>query len=782
MGDRSPGYFPLESLESFRVDGVDSRVYRRPVDRAWAEVDPDSLRSVLADLGGRPETGEEPVRVLIQGLTFDHLDLQGMTLGAKLALDGCSVDGAVRLDFASLLEVAFVDSTAMNFSMRGAQVSGDVDLHGTMVPNLDLRDVVVGGRLVLSGVNVGQHLSEAAAQSHAGQIAGRREAQTGLAAHVALDRARVMQVALLDGLKADQVSAASTQLSGGVVLTGAKIALGDATVLLDSVNRPGGQGSEAEKPFNWELLSQLVGLGAGLTAWVAVVGGARLWARLFNADVPILPTLVGVGRDWMVVEGLKTLAFPVLLGAGVSLFVYYSYRPMDAAERAMATAPEVSSSVAQGANAGDAWTARAGRRLRQWSTLSGLGARAEALPGLIFAMVAIGGFITWSVIAFTTANNWVKWIYWAALAIALISGAGAMWVARNGKAATIRFRLALASVAVASVLLVILWLEVLTVWSMLAMLAVTVGVILLTLGAVDGKSVRGVAFTLFVVITAWSGILGILQEAGAKHRVRTWAFVTLEDGSHVTGEYLGNSGDQLFLATPITKGPQGDVSPVTLESGSVLVVDSKNVDELIYGQFTNLVLKAATDVTVKGDNQRSALEEMCAVAPWLVPEIWCEKGGSQAGGTGTNGASQPVPPQKPAKVIPAPPLAVVQMTLGLQQIQLEVTSLKRRGQFLELDLSLNNRDDGSWTIGSTLSRDGTSTASGIEAFDPPEKTAYLVASKVGQCACPVKLDMATLKPGEWRHLTVTLTAPPSTAKKVDLEIPNFGWVRDVPIS
>jgi hypothetical protein len=41
----------------------------------------------------------------------------------------------------------------------------------------------------------------------------------------------------------------------------------------------------------WDLLLQVVGAGAAIAAWIAVVGGARVWAKMYAADIPATQTL-----------------------------------------------------------------------------------------------------------------------------------------------------------------------------------------------------------------------------------------------------------------------------------------------------------------------------------------------------------------------------------------------------------------------------------------------------------------------------------------------------------
>jgi hypothetical protein len=80
---------------------------------------------------------------------------------------------------------------------------------------------------------------------------------------------------------------------------------------------------------HWDLILQAVGPASALTAWVAIVGGATLWARMESIDAPALPTLAALGQSWMVTAGLQTLLVPILLGSVVAVLVYYSHWDAD---------------------------------------------------------------------------------------------------------------------------------------------------------------------------------------------------------------------------------------------------------------------------------------------------------------------------------------------------------------------------------------------------------------------------------------------------------------------
>ena len=76
----------------------------------------------------------------------------------------------------------------------------------------------------------------------------------------------------------------------------------------------------------WETIAAILGTGTALAAWITVVGGARVWARLHAAEVPASQTLAVLPRDLFLVEGLQTLVLPVLLGGTIAIVVYYARR------------------------------------------------------------------------------------------------------------------------------------------------------------------------------------------------------------------------------------------------------------------------------------------------------------------------------------------------------------------------------------------------------------------------------------------------------------------------
>jgi hypothetical protein len=80
-------------------------------------------------------------------------------------------------------------------------------------------------------------------------------------------------------------------------------------------------GAGAER---WKLALEIVGAAAAIGAWVAVVGGAVLYARLENAHIPPLPTVSDLPRGLLIAEGAHALLIPLLIGGALAVLTYLS--------------------------------------------------------------------------------------------------------------------------------------------------------------------------------------------------------------------------------------------------------------------------------------------------------------------------------------------------------------------------------------------------------------------------------------------------------------------------
>jgi hypothetical protein len=84
--------------------------------------------------------------------------------------------------------------------------------------------------------------------------------------------------------------------------------------------------STPQRPTETLGAPQILGAGAAIAAWIAVVGGARVWARLHAAEIPATQTLSVLPRQLLIVEGPQALLVPLLIGGAIAIFVYYSRR------------------------------------------------------------------------------------------------------------------------------------------------------------------------------------------------------------------------------------------------------------------------------------------------------------------------------------------------------------------------------------------------------------------------------------------------------------------------
>jgi outer membrane protein OmpA-like peptidoglycan-associated protein len=84
--------------------------------------------------------------------------------------------------------------------------------------------------------------------------------------------------------------------------------------------------SGAARESRWTLAVQVLGAGAGIAAWVIVVGGARMWARLMAIDAPASQTVTVLPKELLVAEGVRTLIVPLLLGGAIAILTYLSRR------------------------------------------------------------------------------------------------------------------------------------------------------------------------------------------------------------------------------------------------------------------------------------------------------------------------------------------------------------------------------------------------------------------------------------------------------------------------
>lgn len=124
-----------------------------------------------------------------------------------------------------------------------------------------------------------------------------------------------------------------------------------------------------------------------------------------------------------------------------------------------------------------------------------------------------------------------------------------------------------------------------------------------------------------------------------------------------------------------------------------------------------------------------------------------------------------------------------------QPLEITLYPVVRDGTTSHLNLTMTSPGDAVLSVGTLLSdgnpeaSDSTGTAAdGIQLVDGKNAKLYLVASDgAGQCLCTRDLRFLTLKEGAQVILSATFAAPPADVTTVDVIVPSFGTVKDVPV-
>jgi len=92
-------------------------------------------------------------------------------------------------------------------------------------------------------------------------------------------------------------------------------------------------------------------------------------------------------------------------------------------------------------------------------------------------------------------------------------------------------------------------------------------------------------------------------------------------------------------------------------------------------------------------------------------------------------------------------------------------------------------DDGIFQKLSDGTGEGSDVFDGVALVDPAGKKKYLVArDEDNRCVCTNGLSSAFVRPDAPVELTATLAAPPTGVTHVDLIVPRFETLRDVPLA
>ena len=479
---------------------------------------------------------------------------------------------------------------------REAEGRGEVVIRNLRVVGwVDLSFDRFAARVIFDGCSFEKGLVARAAD-----LAG-LEVYGGRIDFVDLSHARMRgDLRLVDLSARTAVVSTGTVVAGTVELAGSGSALTeeDEDNLLAAQRRGRAEAATPNVGVNGELVLQSVGLVTALTAWVAVIGGATLWAQLESINAPALPTLAAVGQVWMVTQGLQTLLVPLLLATAVSALVYFSRwegRPSDVHDPADGAAERARNDHAPTYS----W-----RRLRPIRVLRRLPLEDPSLVPLLLvvvtALISSWLFIaqaSWEVLVATLLivalavahaktgrgtdsitddeGNWPGPAFTVSVvAVPLVAGLAVGGVFALGAASCKVSSFAAVGGLIASGVLQVAFrasepgsawpvrlVALAGVGGVLLSLAATVegrwvvitGVVTaliawVTLGALAGRSARAAAVAMFVAIVVWSGAVQYARVIGDRTPDLPIAVAYLQDGGQVGGFMVGRTDDYVFLA------------------------------------------------------------------------------------------------------------------------------------------------------------------------------------------------------------------------------------------
>jgi hypothetical protein len=531
-----------------------------------------------------------------------------------------------------------------------------------------------------------------------------------------------------------------------------------------------GQGGAAAGRIPWDLVLQAIGAVAALTAFLAVVGGARVWARLHAANIPETQTLAGLPKDLYVVEGLQTLLVPLLLGAIVALLLYMS-RPLG--DPVSGSPAAVGSPAAPSLAEPDVvlyWL----KRRRPVRVVSDFAGRYGTT-----AVLALAGAITVGVVPI------VVMLAGGDLGLlALLVGVAALVViaATFGFKLGPRVALAIFGFLVIAAIFYALWLVV-EFWFVFGLLGITLLAGWLTLGLVAEKPPLTATLSLFAALAAWSGALLFTATAGARDPELQQAQVHL-DNRIEWGYLLGRTADRVLLAQDTEteceqqsrKGVRTTACPRPAPDSEfdrqVLVLDDDDVDHAVIG--------GDEAVKITGADERDA--DKVARDPQPAPTPTPEQP--------EPGPGEPEDPEQGNRKV----IQEVRGSIDGVRMRFQVVLLARRGDMLVLEARVVSRDDPTReteavTIGDAFDdhrrdRQGTGDNSldAIRVVDPATSKVYgLARDGRNNCACSNELHRAQVGPGKPFPLVAMFNAPDDASQTVEIMVPGFELLDDVPV-
>lgn len=135
-------------------------------------------------------------------------------------------------------------------------------------------------------------------------------------------------------------------------------------------------------------------------------------------------------------------------------------------------------------------------------------------------------------------------------------------------------------------------------------------------------------------------------------------------------------------------------------------------------------------------------------------------------------------------------LAASDIRVGGTPLRLEIADLARDDETVSLTMRLAHTGSGdSTTIGTILDdgvtegRNAHDTADGIRLRDEASGRSYAVARRAdGRCRCEAGLARRSVTGGESTTLVAIFAAPPDDVDALDVEVPQFGTFKQIPLS
>jgi hypothetical protein len=583
-----------------------------------------------------------------------------------------------------------------------------------------------------------------------------------------------------------------TKVTGEVGLAGSEIREDDYHALLATKRLAAAADSPTANAFTWERLFNAIGLASALVLWVAVVGGATLWARLEAIGAPALPSLTALGQTWIVTAGLQTLMVPILLGTSVAVLVYFS-RPTPLPTAHPAGSFDTAMDADVGRRDSSVRPARATFlslvRSRPVVALLRLQRRPSSrllVPAVFFALVAASLYIARAslpALAVTAAVIGVSILAallpdgfrrpWIAVVVAVIT---AVLVYEGWRWATDKWALLAAVLAGVSMLILLLaagWEARPDAFVVAALLVVFVGAVLsflltvtlgwtvfmavitalavwISLGALMDKPQGAAALTLFVAIVAWSGALQYAKEIGNREPAFPEASLAIENAAPVAGLLVGRTSDLVLLAEmEPTDGarevhvyPADQIESVTIGSQVTLDPSTKRVSD--------------TEADGTGPNDDVSKDD--------VPED---------GVSEEDGETQPMyepPVHDPFEAADA--IDTLDAEVAGAPVRLELLGVRRSDEVVYVWMRVVNMDQAPHSVAEMLALDRGALDTPL-AIDTGSRLAYHVAQTPSSCACTNGLDALELQ----AHAQVNVFAAhvlPASVTSVDISLPTLG--------